>query len=294
MKRVFVLLTIVGLALSIRFTRLSAVEQYRARQRYEDVYYLPPSQWMPVLSFGYQAAVADLLWCRSLVYFGEQLMRRGHLDNLFNYADSIIILDPDFKAVYGWTTTVAMFRPGEFNLDEDIRAVNYARMAAKRWPADGELAWHLGSTLRYELMPELNERPELRKKVAEEAAEQLANAAALGAGPPWLALNSAALLTKLGKKELAIRNLEEVFATVQNAESKQLIAEQLAALRTQTYVEAMREANEQLEQQHMRSFPYLDPSLFMLLGPRAEVSRAQLLARGFLPEDRSEQLLEAE
>jgi hypothetical protein len=294
MKRVFVLLTIVGLAISIRVTRLSAVEEYRAGQRYEDVYYLPPSQWMPVMSIGYQAALADLLWCRSLVYFGEQLIRQGHVDNLFNYADSIIILDPDFKAVYGWTTTAAMFRSGKADVDEDLRAVNYTRMAVKRWPSDGELAWHLGSALRYELMPELKGRPELRKKVAEEAAEQMASAAALGAGPPWLALNSADLLTKLGKKELALRNLQEVYATVQDPETKQLIAQQLATLRTQTYVEAMREANEQLEQQHMRSFPYVSPSLFMLLGPRAEMSRAQLLARKFLPEDRSEQVLEAE
>jgi tetratricopeptide (TPR) repeat protein len=278
---------LVGLGAAIRSTRVVAFQHHHANDRYEDAYYLPPSQWLPPMSLGFRQAAADLLWCRTLIYIGEEFLRGGLLRHATAYADAIITLDPDFKAPYRWPATVSLYRPGEFDLDEVLSAVAYLRRAVKRWPNDGELAWDLGSTLRFEVVPHVTDAA-LKEKLEAEAADFLSTAALLGAGPPWLALNSSTLLTKLGKKEQAIRHLEEVYGTVQDPETKAQIAERLASLRSQTYAEAVREANEQFEQQRRRAFPYLSPTAFFVLGPRAEEQRFRLLGDHFLPPSPSE------
>jgi hypothetical protein len=286
------MLTIVLLAWATRATRLVAFEAHHQSQTYEDVYYLPPAQWLPVLSMGYHTAGADLLWCRSLVYFGEEFLRRGTVKHLFNYASAMITLDPDFKSVYPWVATAAMYRAGDFDLKEAMRATDYLRNAVRRWPNDGKLAWELGSMLKFEIYPYLNNEPELRTKVGEEAAQNLSAAALMGAGPPWLALNSSSLLQRLGKTEQAIQHLEEVYGSVQDDDIKAEIAQRLASLRSETYAEAVREANDQFEAQHLAAYPYLSSSMFLLLGSKASEARFEMIERNFLPADRSAQVFD--
>ena len=53
-----------------RELRLVVFDQRQSSLKHEELYYLPPSEWLPVISLGFRAALADLIWCRSLVYFG--------------------------------------------------------------------------------------------------------------------------------------------------------------------------------------------------------------------------------
>ena len=46
-------LVLASLAFGVRELRLKAFAAHLGSQRYEDVYYLPPSHWLPVLSVGY-------------------------------------------------------------------------------------------------------------------------------------------------------------------------------------------------------------------------------------------------
>ena len=50
---------------------------FRDAQTYEDLYYLPPTDWLRVFSFGWDEAAADLIWMRALVYFGDEFL---HVD----------------------------------------------------------------------------------------------------------------------------------------------------------------------------------------------------------------------
>jgi hypothetical protein len=115
------------------------------------------------------------------------------------------------------------------------------------------------------------------------SAPHLAIASSLGAGPPWLALNSASLLARVGKKEQAIKHLEEVYGTVQDDATKRQIEQRLSALRSEAFVEALRTANAEFEQARRAAYPYLSPSLFLLVGPRQAELAQQQLADRFLP-----------
>jgi len=53
------------------------MDHYLSMQAYEDIYYLPPPKWLQVMSLGHRRAVADLIWLRALIYFGDEFVNRG-------------------------------------------------------------------------------------------------------------------------------------------------------------------------------------------------------------------------
>ncbi len=275
---------VVALSFASRVARLPVTDAYRSAQRYEDVYYLPSADTLPVLSLGFHSALADLLWCKSLVYFGEDIMHRGTVRYLFLYTDAILALDPSFREPYRWVATGALYRPGHTTLEEALRAADYLARAVKRWPNDGELRWDYGSLLRFELAPKTSDARQ-KRALLERAAPQLEAAARMGAGPAWLALNSAELLNKLGRTEQAIRHLEELRSTVSDLAVQTEIDQKLSVLRTETYVEALRTAEQQLEAARLRSYPYLSPALYMFVGePSAPGAYERFVTQGFTSE----------
>ena len=55
-------------------------------------------------------------------------------------------------------------------------------------------------------------------------------------------------------------------------------------LRSQAYAEALRRANAEAEAERKENFPYLDPTLYVLVGPRPPFGGDRWLARGFDPQ----------
>lgn len=275
------LLFVIGLGYLTRELRLIGFRAHQQSQSYEDRYYLPPADWLPLISLGFRAAFADLIWCRSLVYFGEEMVHKGAVKYAYEYTDAVLALDPDFRSAYIWIATASLYRTVDKPYEDGLRASEYLKRAAARWPNDGDLHWRYGAFLRFELAPLLEEGPKKERLVAL-AAPHLAVAASLGAGPAWLALNSSSLLARMGKTEQAIRHLEEVYGTVQNERTKQEIEARLAALRSQSFVEALRASNREFEQQRSSSYPYLPPSMFLLVGVNQRTVWQEQVAKRFL------------
>jgi hypothetical protein len=265
-----------------RELRLLSFSAHHESKTYEDRYYLPPAHWLPLMSLGFRAALADLIWCRSLVYFGEELVHKGAVKYAFDYTDAVLALDSDFRSAYVWIGTASFYRTADAAYADGLRASTYLKRAAARWPNDGDLRWRYGAYLRFELAPLLKEGPEKERLIAL-SAPHLAVAASLGAGPPWLALNSSSLLERVGKTEQAIRHLEEVYGTIQDEKTKKVIEARLAALRSQSFVEALRAANKEFEETRLASYPYLSPGLFMLIGTKQRELWHEELTNRFLP-----------
>jgi hypothetical protein len=264
-QRALLLVVVGGLALTVRSTRLYAFAEHQRGQHYEDIYYLPSADSLPTLSLGYQAALADLIWCKSLVYFGEEIGHRGPVKYVFAYTDAILALDPSFRAAYRWVATAALYRPTAIDMNDALHAATYLQRATDRWPDDGELHWDYGSLLRFEIAPLEADKDE-KRSLLEQARPHLEAAARLGAGPAWLALDNVQLLNKLGHAEQAIRKLEELRETVQDDEMQRTIELQLQKLKTETYLQAVQAAEDGFEQQRLRSYPYLSPGLFWFVG----------------------------
>jgi hypothetical protein len=285
LKAALLLLGLFGAAVLTDKVRARAQQHFIETQTYEDLYYLPPSDYLIVGSLGYREALADLLWMKTLVYYGEELVHRGGARNLYHYGDAIIALDPDFKRVYRWVASSAIYRLGDVAIDDVRRAIQYLDVAARRFPDDGEIAWDLGANYAFELVPLLHD-PAEREAARRKGLEYLEAASLRNAGPPWLALQAATQLNALGKREQAIRHLEDVYGVTSDPGIKARIEQELTELRSAAYAEALRRTSQELESARLREFPYMDASLYLLVGPRPAFGGDGWLAHGFDPAPR--------
>jgi tetratricopeptide (TPR) repeat protein len=267
----------------LRTLRVRAMDHYLATQRYEDVYYLPPAQWLPVFSLGYREAAANLVWMRGLVYYGEEMVHRGGVQHVLDYGEAIVTLDPDFKAAYRWVNMAGLYNARQELTREDVeRTITFLERGVRRFPDDGDLAWEMGATLAYELAPRVDD-PDEKQRIHSRATDYLMVAARKGAAPPWLALSNAGQLMRLGRTEQAARHLEEMYATVQDPETRERIRNRIADLRTQAYAEAMQEAHREVEERRREELPYVPLDLYLLVGPRPVVDEAEAFRRNFVP-----------
>jgi hypothetical protein len=276
---------VAGLAAAVATAHIArghGQSHYLAMQRYEDVYYLPPPEWLVLFSLGHRETAADLIWLRALIYFAEELRHRGNVHNLYNYTEAMLALDPHFKKVYQWVSSTALYRTGNIGADDALAAIRYLEQGVRLFPDDGELAWALGATYLYELPPLLpiEQRAEPRRR----GLEHLQVATRLGAGPPWLVLSTATELGRLGQREQQIAHLQEVYDQVSDPNVREQIERRLARLRDAAFSEALRKTYEDLEMARAAQFPYLDRELFLLVGPRPPFDGRALLLRGFDPE----------
>lgn len=242
-----------------------AMEHYLETQAYEDIYYLPPPQWLEVMSLGYRRALADLIWLRALIYFGDEFENRGAVKHVFNYGDSMLALDPDFERVYRWIGVAGVYTPEGSPVEYLERSVAVLRQGAQRFPDSGKLAWDTGATIAYELLPRLPKDHPSREQLQLEANEHMMAAARLGEGPEWLVLTNASLLSKLGHSEREQRHLEEMYAIVRDPEVKVQIERRLSKLRDEAYADAFRNANAEFEERRQREFPYVPSSLYFFV-----------------------------
>lgn len=250
--------------------RSRAMTQYLATQRYEDVYYLPPPAWLEVMSLGYRRALADLIWLRALVYFGDEFINEGEVKHVHNYGESMLALDPDFRRVYRWVGVAGVYTPKGSRPEFIERAVDVLRRGVERFPDDGQLAWDAGATITYELLPNLPKDDPDRERLKAEGNEHMMAAARLGAAPDWLVITNATVLRKLGEKERELHHLEEMYAIVQDSKVKKQIEIRLSQLRDEAYAEAFRRANEEFEQRRAEEFPYMPPELYFFVADPIE------------------------
>ncbi len=248
------------------------MDQYLDTQTYEDIYYLPPPAWLQVVSLGHRRALADLIWLRALVYFGDEFANRGAVKHVFNYGDSMLALDPDFKRVYRWIGVAGVYTPTGSPPEFMERSIEVLRRGVERFPDDGGLAWDAGATIMYELLPHLPKDDPDRERLEADGNGYMMAAAQLGAGPPWLVLTNASSLRKLGEKDRELRHLEEMYAVIRDPKVKSQIELRLAQLRDEAYAEAFRSVNEEFEQRRLEEFPYLPSTLYFFVADPIETT----------------------
>ena len=281
-KRALVVVVCIGAALCAGHTRLNSQRHFASTQRYEDIYYLPPPDWLVVFSLGYREALSGLIWLRTLVYFGDELVHRGSAQYTLTYADAILELDPYFARAYRWIAISNAYRPGEVDTKSVRSGIRYLERAARLMPDDGQIAWDLASFYLFELKPYLKDPKEI-EEAQRKGAEHMRTAAMLGAGPPWLALNAAAEMEKMGQREQQIAFLQEAYGQVSTDEVREQIQRQLAVLQNQSFAEAFAREQDQAEASRKRDFPYLDFDLFLQVGQKPAFDHLPLLKHGFDP-----------
>lgn len=272
--RIVAMVAMIAAVAGVWSLRGRAMNQYLRTQTYEDIYYLPPPEWLEVMSLGYRRALADLIWLRALIYFGDEFLNEGAVKHVYDYGESMLRLDPDFRRVYRWVGVAGVYTPKGSSAVFMQRAVDVLRRGVARFPDDGQLAWDAGATIMFEILPHLPKDHPDRDRLLLEASEHMMAAARLGAGPAWLVITNATALRKLGEKERELRHLEEMYALVRDPQVKSQIELRLTQLRDEAYAEAFRRVNEEFEKRRREEFPYMPSTLYFFVADPLESTAA--------------------
>jgi hypothetical protein len=241
-----------------------------------DAYPLPPPDETVVLSLGYRAALADVLWAHVLVSQGLHLGERRRFDNLTRFIDTINALDPTFREPYRLTDALVTLQTGKTSRTELQRAREIMERGVAARPLDGELWLLLGQFVAF-IAPAgyLTDEAE-KKQWREEGARFLAHAAELSGDDSsiaWQALGGTGILSRAGERDAAIRFLLRTRSVTDDEELREKLQTQLDALLGEEQAEAMRRQEAAFNRLWRDDLPFIDKTAVLVLGPPRDPRR---------------------
>ena len=280
LRRLILSATLLACIAAGSWLRLRSMNHVVETRRYENLYYLPPLEWLSVFSLGWHRAGADLVWMKALVYYGEEMRERASMSHSFDYADAIVHLDPDFAEAYRWAALSGMYRTTEVTEADLRKSIAFLQRGVERFPNHGKMNWDLGSAWAFELAPRLASSEE-RIRAKETGAEYLAAAARLGAAPAYAVLSNATMMAAAGRTEQAVAHLREMYAQTQDEEIRDRIVARIQSLQQQTAPDAFLDSAQTFERERIRDFPYLPPTLYYLVGPATKQDLRSVFRNGY-------------
>jgi hypothetical protein len=270
-KRTFFLLILAAIGFAASFflqhKAASALDEVMTE---DDRYYLPPSEWLRVFSLGYTEAAADLIWVKTILYFGEKMTKkkdgRGS-EHLMNYLLSAVDLDPKFRSCYTSGSTLTLFQEhGRVTKRSIHMAFELLQRGIREFPNDGELFFTLGFMHHYEMrrfLPDDNNDPETAKHLAL-GRYYIGRAALMKGAPPYAALLSATLMLQ-GGMDAAV--LEHLKAMLVRETDPTVRAELIEKIRAEVGKAAEKDIleTERLQQAWRREMPYVPYDFYLLL-----------------------------
>ena len=281
------------LVLTILLRGLS-VSKYAQVFEDDQRYYLPPSNWLRVFSLGYTEASADLIWVKTLVYFGEQAINRFTAEPkgdetvfTINYIRTAIDLDPRFRNLYRRGGVLTLHQKGKITKKTIDMAIEVMEKGLEVFPNDGGIAFNLGFIYYYESEWRLSKDDKNLDLYKEKGVRLLRRAALMEGAPRYVWLLASTLLKREGLEDLMIDHLK---ATLANETEPQIREAMEIQLRQALGKAAERDISmSRRSQAKWRSdMPYIPYDLYLLLGSNDERSIKEVLN----PLDLTEHLLD--
>ena len=222
----------------------------------DELVYLPDAARLRPLALGYDNVLADLVWFRTIDYFGAHYAGDKAYPWLAAMCDLVTDLDPRAKHVYRFA---ALILPWEAH-DPDA-AIRLLEKGTRALPGSWSLYYHLG-VIHY-----------LFKADYDAAAAYLTRAAAQRKAPPFVARFAAILETKRQGPQTTIAILEQMRDQATSKEMREVIERSLRDARAAWDIQVLSNAVATYRTQH----GHLPPTL-------GELVTAGLLR--FVPPDR--------
>jgi hypothetical protein len=246
----------------------------------DDRYYLPPSAWMRAFSLGYNEAAADLIWVKTILYFGKKMTSRKQPDEsqyVMNYLLCAADLDPKFRSCYADGSTLTMFQNhGKVTKESIQAAIELLGRGIQYFPDDGELYFSLGFMHYYEMAKFFSDDPNDKetKNHRDLGRYYIGRSALMDGAPPYAAMLSTTLLLK-GGMDAAI--LEHLKAMLLRETDPTIRADLIAKIRSEVgkAAEADIAETERLRAAWQNDLPYVPYDFYLIV--RTEVPVAEKL-----------------
>jgi hypothetical protein len=229
----------------------------------------PSPAMTPYVAMGQRELLADLLWIRTLGYFGG-----GHdtADGVASLVEAVQAADPSFQRVY--TDGVRAMMSAHHGLEQRhmIRAAALAEKGVAYFPKDYDIADLAGEIYSVRLK---SKDPAEQRAWREKGAMLIEKALRMPGAPADDAAFVAYLRSTLGQHERAVRELREMVLITNDPAAKKEMIDKLAQLekRDADALEvALDDAKKEFTDAWHRDRPELPATMYVLLGPRASAS----------------------
>ena len=234
-----------------------------------DVYPLPPPKQTVVLSLGYRAALADLVFAHVLVSYGFHFQEKRNFEFVGNYLDAINELDPKFERPYRLTDTLLTIQPRSVSPKSYRKAREILERGMKEFPFDAALWSSAGQFLAY-FAPGGLKDPAEQNEYRLAGGRVLAHACELVGDDetiPYHCIVAAGLLSNAGAQEASRQFLERVLMVNDDPEIRAL-AESALAKNVSAETRDRAQARYQLFQRVWSSdLPFVSQGAYLAIGP---------------------------
>ena len=257
---------VIGCVASAQALDRVALEERATWPRTEDyAIFLPSPEAAPIIYAGFREVAADITWVRLLVYYGTSMIGEADYRYLELFIDNVIALDPMFERAYSWAMRAVTYRHARATQDEFQKSLAYARKGMDMFPDNYEFFFEAGILCTHDIYVE---DPDELRRYRELGADYIDQAARRPDAPTNLATLAAALRTKLGQKQRALRNLREMILITENKKAREVLLQRYRDIAKQAFPDEARRAMEALDEAWRREVPYAGPSMYILLGDR--------------------------
>jgi hypothetical protein len=257
-------------ALCIGAVQARVAKQHARVKETSDVHLLPPPKEVVRLSFGYRAALADVLWAHVLVSQGLHTFERRRFENVADLIDTINELDPEFREPYLLSDALITIQVAETARADVDRTRAILERGTRNRPLDPEVWRTAGQFIAFIAPGSYLTDPEERAAWKADGARMLARAAELGGdrgSMGWAAVAGAGILNRQGERDAAIRLLQRTLAVTDDEELRERLQQQLAALVGEAKLDAYRRRQAEMMNLSLRDLPFVSKSTLFVLGP---------------------------
>jgi hypothetical protein len=199
-----------GLAMVVIMTGTRLDRAATATTRSQEPVYLPRAEYLRPMSLGWQNALADVLWFRTISYFGEHYRNDRTYPWLAAMCDLVTDLDPHAEHVYRFCGAVLPWEAGQ--VEAGLRMLD---KGTRQLPDSWMLQYYLGF-LEY-----------FFKDEREHALAHLHRAATLPGAHPEVAHLAALLATEQYGPETTLAFLSELERNADSADLRSMIRDSM-------------------------------------------------------------------
>ncbi len=185
------------------------LETYKSVEM-ESLLYLPSGKYLKPLALGYNQMLADLLWIKTVSYFGNHFMTDKEYPWLFHILSLIIDLDPRFDFPYYFGGVVLSLEASQAE-----NANKILERGIEAYPDRWEYPFYIGFNHYYHLGDPLKAAPYIEK------------AAALPRSPEFVKSLVGTLYMKAGEDEIALKFFRKAYQNTTDEMIKEKIVEKI-------------------------------------------------------------------
>jgi hypothetical protein len=228
-----------------------------------DVYLLPGAPQTKLLSLGYRAAAADLIFGHVLVAAGIHLGEKRLFEFAHLYLETINELDPKFRDPYRYADAILTLQSVHVPEDAYRKARQILVRGTHEFPYDQALWAGAGQFLAYMAPGQLKD-PAEASAFRQEGARLLARACELigtNENIPYHCVTAANLFSETGNRAASQAVLEKLLIVSDDPDIRSLARGELAMMGIQAHAE-------QFDQLRKDDLPFISHNALAALGPR--------------------------